>query len=110
MATSKKTTKTEEVNEEATQVDAVNEEATKPDEVSEAPAQESGESAQELGFVAYKTAAKHSAMFDILIKGQTISGQWGNNREFILFMVPVELTEAFEQHWHFTSGNVIKAD
>jgi hypothetical protein len=59
--------------------------------------------------VAYKTAAKHSAMFDILVGGEVIPGQWGDNRECILFAVPEHLAEGLEKHWHFTSGNVIKA-
>jgi hypothetical protein len=58
--------------------------------------------------IAYKTAAKHSAMFDILIGGEVIAGQWGDNREYILFSVPARLAEGLEKHWHFTSGNVVK--
>jgi hypothetical protein len=65
---------------------------------------------QEATPVAYKTAGKHSAMFDVLVGGKSIQGQWGDNRECIMFSVPAHLADGFEKHWHFTSGNVIKAD
>ena len=61
------------------------------------------------GTVTYKTVEKKSAMFDILVKGETIPGQWNEDRSAIVFVVPVELVDGFEQHWHFQAGNIVKA-
>lgn len=62
----------------------------------------------EQAVVTYKTTEKKSASFDIQIQGVVLNGEWDNAREYVSFKVPVELTEAFETHWHFKAGNIVK--
>jgi hypothetical protein len=59
-------------------------------------------------FVAYRTAAPTSVMFDVQIKNEMIYGQWGPKRDHVLFLVPEHLVEGFETHWHFASGNIVR--
>lgn len=61
-------------------------------------------------FVMYRTAQKSSVLFDILVAGENIYGSWGQDQAFVEFRVPAELTERFETHYHFVSGNVIRAE
>ena len=61
------------------------------------------------GFVTYKTAEKKSAMFSVLVKGTDVHGEWASDRSCILFQVPADLVEAFDQHWHVQVGNIVKA-
>lgn len=64
--------------------------------------------ADESGTVKYVTSTDKTAMFDMQVKGEVISGQWDSERKRIHFVVPAELAEAFEQHWHVQVGNIVK--
>jgi hypothetical protein len=57
----------------------------------------------------YISTQPHAVLFDIMVSGENIYGQRiaGNLVEFI---VPAELAERFELHWHFTSGNLVAAE
>jgi hypothetical protein len=61
------------------------------------------------GHVAYVTPEKHSVPFDIQISNQMISGNWSAKDGVVEFSVPESLVEGFEKHYHFVSGNVIRA-
>lgn len=62
------------------------------------------------GYKIYVTTEKHSVSFDIMIRGQVLTGQWSNKSGYVEFAVPNDLVEGFEKHFHFTSGNVVAAD
>lgn len=47
-----------------------------------------------------------TALFDILVKNQTIYGYWQDGKSFVQFNVPNELVPHFEKHHHFVVGNV----
>lgn len=70
---------------------------------------EAGPAAPEGDYKQYRTSDKGSVLFDILIKGENVYGYWGDEKKHIYFNVPKNLTEWFEKHWHFTSGNVVAA-
>lgn len=55
----------------------------------------------------YVTPQAHSVLFDILVAGTTI---YGNRIEEgkLEFIVPEELTERFETHYHFKVGNIVE--
>jgi len=58
----------------------------------------------------YVTKDEHSIPFDIQIKGEVIAGQWARTDKRVEFLVPAHLIEGFEQHYHFTIGNVSAAE
>jgi len=62
------------------------------------------------GFKAYQSAEKHTYPFEMLIRGEVITGQWIKEDGFVEFLVPDHLVEAFEMHHHFVTGNLVAAD
>lgn len=63
----------------------------------------------EAGFKVYQSTEKHTYPFDVMVKGETITGQWAATDGFVEFSVPDHLVEGFERHHHFVSGNVVAA-
>jgi hypothetical protein len=57
----------------------------------------------------YITSQAHHTTFDILTRGEMIRGRWnGADRSHVCFDVPEELGDAFERHYYFLSGRVIR--
>lgn len=61
------------------------------------------------GFKAYRTTSTHTYPIDIQIHGELIYGQWCRSEGIVEFEVPDHLTEGFEKHYHFVSGNIVAA-
>lgn len=59
------------------------------------------------GHKVYVTTQKQSYPFDIQIAGEILSGQWSKEDGFVEFLVPEELVEGFEKHYHFVVGNIV---
>lgn len=57
----------------------------------------------------YVTTGKHTYPIDIQIRGEIISGQWSVGDGIVEFVVPNRLTEWFEKHYHFVTGNIVAA-
>lgn len=58
----------------------------------------------------YVTTDVHSYPFDIQVRGEVIQGQWTRTEKKVEFLVPADLVEGFEMHYHFVSGNLVKAN
>lgn len=58
----------------------------------------------------YMTKQEHSIPFDIQVKGVILNGQWSMTDKHVEFIVPADLVEGFEQHYHFQAGNVVAAE
>jgi hypothetical protein len=60
--------------------------------------------------VSYITTADSSPSFDVLVRGVLVRGVWNDypEKKKIRFDVPADLVEAFEMHYHFLSGNVVR--
>jgi hypothetical protein len=60
--------------------------------------------------VTYATTQPSPVLFDMLIQGENLRGVWLDNstKKTVIFRVPSNLSEAFERHYHFLSGNVAR--
>jgi len=58
-------------------------------------------------FKAYRTTGTHTYPFDMVIKGELLQGTWCREDGIVEFMVPINLVESFERHFHFVTGNLV---
>jgi hypothetical protein len=62
-----------------------------------------------VAFKDYITTEKHTYPMDIQIRGEVLTGEWSAESGKVTYRVPSELTDGFEKHIHFVSGNIVAA-